>query len=201
MNRTNRQMIRTLVGTAILAAVVIVLQLVASGIKIGPFTITLSLVPIIIGAIVFGPLSGAVLGGAFGIVVCISVVTGADTGGFLMFQQLPVLTLVLCMLKSTAAGAVSGWLWMLLKNRTRPIITVLVSAVACAVCNTGILCIGMLAFYNSLITGWAIAGGFANALSYVILGMLGINFLVELAINLVLTPVILRVISAVSKRI
>lgn len=200
MNNANRQMIRRLVGTAILAAVVIVLQLVASGIKIGPFTITLSLVPIIIGAILFGPLSGAILGGVFGVVVCISVVTGADAGGFLMFQQNPVLTLFLCMLKSTVAGAVAGWIWKALKNRTKPLIAVILSAIACPICNTGILCIGMLAFYNSLVTGWAIGEGFANAFAYVILGVVGVNFLVELAINLVLTPVILRVISAVQKR-
>ncbi len=200
MKSTNRQFIQRLVGTAILAAVVIILQLVASGIKIGPFTITLSLVPIILGAILFGPVSGAVLGAVFGAIVCVSVVTGADPGGFLMFQQNPVLTLFLCLLKSTAAGAVAGWIWMILKKHNKPVLAVILSAVACPICNTGILCIGMLAFYNSLVTGWAIAEGFANAFAYVILGMVGLNFLVELAVNLILTPVILRVISAVKKR-
>jgi hypothetical protein len=58
----------------------------------------------------------------------------------------------------------------------------------------------MLAFYNDLVTGWAIGEGFANAFAYVILGMVGLNFLVELAINIVLTPVILRVITIVKKR-
>lgn len=198
--KTNKQMIQRLVGTAVLAAIIVVLQLVASTIKIGPFNITLSLVPIILGAILFGPISGAVLGAIFGGMVCISVVTGADPGGFLMFQQLPVLTLFLCLLKSTAAGFVAGVIWKALQNKNS-ILAVILSAVACPICNTGILCIGMLTFYNELVTGWAIGEGFANAFAYVILGMVGLNFLVELAINLVLTPVILRVIAIIGKRL
>ena len=197
--KTNKQTLQRLVGTAVLAAIIVVLQLVASGIKIGPFTITLSLVPIILGAILFGPVAGGALGAVFGGVVCFSVVTGADPGGFLMFQQLPFLTLFLCMLKSTAAGVVAGLLWKLLQSKQKPRLAVLLSAIACPICNTGILCIGMLAFYHDLVTGWAIAEGFANAIGYVILGMVGVNFLVELAINVILIPVILRVLGAVKK--
>ena len=192
--KTNRKMIQQLVGTAVLAALIVILQLVASGIKIGPFTITLSLVPIILGACLFGPVSGAILGAVFGGMVCISVVTGADPGGHLMFLQLPALTLFLCLLKSTAAGLVAGILYRLVKNKD---LGAILAAVVCPICNTGILCIGILAFYNELVTGWAIAEGFSNAIGYVILGMVGINFRVELAINLVLAPVILRVLSIV----
>ena len=111
-----------------------------------------------------------------------------------MFLQLPVLTLVLCMLKSTVAGLLAGILPRVIKNRD---LSAIAAAIACPVCNTGILCIGILAFYNDLVTTWAIAEGFSNAIGYVILGMVGVNFLVELAINLVLVPVILRVLSAI----
>ncbi|MBQ8416968.1 MAG: ECF transporter S component [Clostridia bacterium] len=199
--KTNKQAVRQLVGTAILAAVIVILQLVASGIKIGPFTITLSLIPIILGAILFGPVSGAVLGAIFGGMVCVAVVTGADPGGHLMFQQNPVLTLFLCVLKSTVAGLVAGLVWKLFQKMKKPTVGVVVSSILCPVCNTGILCIGILAFYHDLVTGWALGNGFANAFAYVILGMVGLNFLVELAINIVLTPVILRIISIVKKRI
>ncbi len=201
MKTTNTQAIRKLVGTAVLAALVIILQLVASGIKIGPFSITLALVPIILGAILFGPVSGGVLGAFFGAVVCYSVVTGADVGGHLMFEQLPFLTLFLCMLKSTVAGVVAGWIWKALEKKEKPLLATVLAAIACPICNTGILCIGMLAFYNELVTVWAIAEGFETAIAYVILGMTGLNFIIELAINLVLVPVILRVIAAVQKQL
>ena len=199
--KTNKQAVRQLVGTAILAAVIVILQLVASGIKIGPFTITLSLIPIILGAILFGPVSGAALGAIFGGMVCVAVVTGADIGGNAMFLLNPVLTLFLCILKSTVAGLVAGFVWKLFQKMKKPTVGVVVSSILCPVCNTGILCIGILAFYHDLVTGWALGEGFANAFAYVILGMVGLNFLVELAINIVLTPVILRIISIVKKRI
>ena len=81
--------VRKLVGAAVLAAIIVVLQLVVSSIHVGPFSITLALIPIIIGAIVYGPGTGAGLGAVFGLVVCYAVVTGADAGGFLMFQEKP----------------------------------------------------------------------------------------------------------------
>ena len=50
---TSKNGVRRLAFLAVLAAVVIVLQ-AAVVIPVGPFTITLTLVPIIIGAILFG---------------------------------------------------------------------------------------------------------------------------------------------------
>ena len=104
--RSTRAATMRLTQIAILTALVIVLQLIGSftGIKIGPFTPTLALFPIIIGAVLvaarrpepssapYSPSSSA-----------IAVVTGADPGGLLMFQENPVVTLLLCMLKGTAA--------------------------------------------------------------------------------------------------
>lgn len=207
--KTIKQNIQRLVGVAILAAIIIVLQTVTGSISIGPFTITLSLIPIILGAILFGPASGAALGAIFGAFVCISVVTGADIGGHIMFQQLPVLTLFLCVLKSTVAGFVTGIVWKLLKANNRPRLGVILSAIVCPVCNTGILCIGILTFFYDLATQWAVewaattewAADMANAFAYVIFGMVGINFILELAINLALIPALLSIVKAVQKKL
>ncbi|MBE6671498.1 MAG: ECF transporter S component [Ruminococcaceae bacterium] len=194
----NKSKIQSIVVTAILAAIIVVLQTFASGIHIGPFTITLSLVPIVLGAVLYGPFQGAFLGAVFGVVVCVAVVTGADAGGFLMFQELHVLTLFLCVLKSTVAGFVAGLIFKLL-GKKNTYVGIAVAAVMAPICNTGILSIGMLLFYRELITGWAIGAGYSSALLYVILGVVGINFIAELVINVVLTPVIVRVIRAVRK--
>ena len=64
-----------LAGTAVLVAIIIILQVAFGAIQIGPFTITLTMVPIIIGAILYGPYTGALLGAVFGVVVCIQVVS------------------------------------------------------------------------------------------------------------------------------
>lgn len=47
--------VKKMAALALLAALVVVLQTVASGIKVGPIPITLTLVPIVIGAVLYGP--------------------------------------------------------------------------------------------------------------------------------------------------
>ena len=87
-----------IVGTGLLMAIVVVLQALVSGIRFGTFSITLTLVPIIIGAALFGPLAGALLGTVFGVVVLIT-----DAGAF-MAISIPG-TIIVCILK----GALADW--------------------------------------------------------------------------------------------
>ena len=72
--------VKTLVFTSVLAALVVILQLIG-GIPIGPFSITLTLIPIVVGAITLGPVPGLILGLVFGVVVSILSLTGKDPGG------------------------------------------------------------------------------------------------------------------------
>ena len=111
---------RKFVYTAMFAAIVVVLQMFVS-IPVGMFTITLTLVPVMLGAILFGPASGAFLGGVFGIVVAIQVITGAaGPASTLMLTQAPVITVVLCILKGALAGWISGLVYQaVLKTEKR----------------------------------------------------------------------------------
>lgn len=59
MNRKNHASVVRLTSLALLAALVVVLQTVASGIRIGPVPISLTLVPIVVGAILFWPRRGS----------------------------------------------------------------------------------------------------------------------------------------------
>ena len=61
--------------------------------------------------------------------------------------------------------------------------------------NTGIFLLGCLAFFMETVGGWAAEFGYANAGSYMFVGMAGVNFLLELGVNIVLSPVILRIIT------
>lgn len=185
-----------LVGTAVLVALVIVLQTIGSGIRLGPFTPTLSLIPIIIGGILFGPMTGGILGLIFSIIVLISVISGADVGGAMMFSENPAATIIIVLLKGFVAGYVAGFIADRLSEKNMTI-GVAASAVAAPVCNTGIFCIGVLIFFYDLISSWGQAAGFDNAFVYVIAGLIGVNFLVELILDLILVPVIVRIISAV----
>lgn len=190
---------RKFIYTAMFAAVVVVLQMFVS-IPLGMFTITLTLVPIMLGAILFGPASGAFLGGVFGVVVAIQVVTGAAGAlSSAMFLQIPVITVALCILKGAAAGWISGIVYRALAKREKKQLGVILSAIACPIVNTGIFALGLFVFYSGLINTWAIDNAFANAFTFVMVGCIGLNFLVEFAVNVLLIPVALRMIKIVKR--
>ena len=67
------------------------------------------------------------------------------------------------------------------------------AGVLCPVVNTGIFCIGLTLFFHDTLVAWA---GGTDLVYYIIFGLTGVNFLLELAINLVLSTVIVRVVGA-----
>ncbi len=178
---------RTLVGMAIFTALVIVLQQMAGMIRIGPFSPSLVLIPIVIGAAVYGAKAGAWLGLVFSVSVLIACITGQDAGGYLMWGINPAMTAGIVLAKGVAAGFLAGAVFRALQHRNQLLATV-VAAVVCPVVNTGIFLAGTLAIFRPLLNQWMAAAGFENMGSYVITGLVGLNFLVELAINLLLSP-------------
>ena len=196
-----KDMQRKMIYTAMLAAVVVVLQMFVS-IPVGMFTITLTLVPVMLGAILFGPLSGAFLGGVFGVAVAIQVITGAaGPASTLMLTQAPVTTIVLCILKGALAGWVSGLVYKAVIKTDKKKLAVILSAIACPIVNTGVFCIGLTVFYNNLLNEWAVAGEYASAFTFIILGLIGLNFVIEFAVNVLLIPVTLRMMKIVKRLI
>lgn len=186
--------VQRLVGTSILVAIVIVLQAFASGIHFGPFTPTLALIPIIIGAILFGPATGALLGLIFGIIVVITVVSGLEPFSMIMFNQNPVFTVATCLVKGAAAGFFPGLIYKSLQNRKY--VGVVLAALVAPIANTGIFSIAMLTVFKNLLVESA-AG--QNPVVFLLVAFIGVNFLFELVFDIVLTPVIIRVIAAVKK--
>ena len=184
----NSLFVRRLVGTSILSAVVLSLQLVLGSVKFGPFNITFTLIPIILGALLYGPVSAAFLGAVFGLTVCFSVISGNDAGGFILFGQRPVITLLLCLIKSTAAGYLAG---LCAKRKS----SVYLSAAVAPVVNTGIFIAGLGLFFRDTLILWA--NGEEAVMHFILFSILGMNFLAELLLNLLLVPVILRILSGV----
>jgi uncharacterized membrane protein len=189
----NKLTTKELVGTAILITVVFILQYISGFIKIGPFNITLTLIPIIVGGIVFGPLSGAILGFVFGAIVTKNVLIGADAGGLILLQYNAVATILICLLKSTCAGYLSGVVAHRFGKKDLRI-GVLLAAITAPIVNTGLFVIGLFVFFMEILKQWA--GASQSVALYVITGLVGINFLIELLTNLILVPVALRVVRA-----
>ena len=176
---------------AILTALVVVLQFVALAYRalfpVAPFTITLVLVPIVLGAALCDTRIAGWLGFVFGIIVLFT-----DAGAFLAIS-VPATVLVV-LVKGTLAGVAAGLVYRLLEKKNRYLATV-AAAVTCPIVNTGIFLLGCRLFFFETIQSWGLAGGFDNALSYMILGLVGINFLIELGLNLILAPVALRLVN------
>ncbi len=180
---------KNLVLASILTAIVIVLQFLGSFIKLGPFSVSAVLVPIVIGAATCGVGVGAWLGFVFGIVVILS----GDAAAFLAIN-VPG-TIITVLLKGTLCGLFAGIMYKAVAKINK-YVAVATSAVICPIVNTGIFLLGCSAFFMDTISGWAIAAEFGgNVAQYMIFVLVGVNFLVEMAINVVLSPVIVRLLN------
>ena len=188
MSNTSRFTTKKLVGIAALTAIVIILQLVGSSIRFGVFSISLVLIPIVVGAALYGLAGGAWLGLVFGTVVLLS----GDAGPFLAVN--PPGTIVTVLVKGVAAGLAAGLAYKLLEEKNQ-YLAIVIAAMVCPVVNTGIFLICCKIFFMPTINEWAKGAGFHSAGTYMILGLAGVNFLLELAVNVVLSPVIMRIIA------
>lgn len=135
----NKQTLRRMVGGGLFAAIIVVLQLIGGGIRFGTFSVSLVLVPIVVGTAVYGWQMGGWLGLVFGAAVLLS----GDANLFMTINP---------------AGTIA---------------TVLIKGIAC---------------------GLAAGAGYESAGVFMIVGFVGINFLLELGVNIVLAPVISRLI-------
>ncbi len=182
---------------ALLIAMILVLQVIGGMIPpVGGFSISLVLIPIVLGAAAFGPGAGAFLGGAFGLIVYINCVTGADPGGQMVFQASPVLCFLVVMGKGILAGLASGLVYRALKGAD-PYIAMGAAAVICPVVNTGVFVVSMLTLFKDVLSVWA---GGGEIMAYVLTGLVLANFLPELVINVVFSPAGQRILQAVQKK-
>ena len=196
MKTSSTKKVRQMVFLAMMSAIVVVLQIICTFVKFGPFSITLALIPIIVGAALYGWKSGAFLGFVFGLTVYITGLMGLD-GGFinLMMAYNPFLTTLLCFGKAIAAGAVAGALYAPIAKKN-VFAGVLISGIAAPITNTGIFALGMMTvFYGFLSQN----SGDQLPLAALFLGWIGINFIIELVVNVALGTVITRIVAVASK--
>lgn len=179
---------KKVVGIGLFTAIVVVLQVLAVVIRpTGIFNISLVLVPIVVGAAMYGYKAGAWLGFVFGVVV---LITDASTFFALSIPG----TVITVILKGALAGLAAGLVYLLLE-KVNLILAVAVAAIVCPVVNTGIFLLGCRVFFFDTINAWAAASGYESAGKYMIIALVGVNFLIEMAINIVLSPTIVKLIS------
>ncbi len=186
---------KQITGIAVLLALVIVLQAALGSISIGVVQLNFTLIPIVLGAILFGPFAGAFLGLACGVVVLVQVIMGLVPFYALIWANDPVVTLFTCILKTTVAGFVSGLLFALLKKKNAYVALFVASGVV-PVINTALFVVGCLFMTDSV---YVMAGG-VNVLKFILVSIVTFNFFIEFAINLIFSPALYRVIGVVDKR-
>ena len=189
MSGRNRSFgVRELSLAALLTAIVVVLQVIANFVQPVPgVSITFVLVPVVIGAALLGPWVGAWLGFVFGVVVLIS-------GGATVFLGINAAgTIITVLVKGACAGLCAGLVYRLLAKKS-PYLAVFLAAAVCPLVNTGLFFLGCRLFFWKTIQAWGRGAGFENTFAYMVPGLAGINFLIELGINMLLAPVILRLV-------
>ncbi len=185
---------------AILTAIVLVFQLAGIAVRL-PFLTTpvsLVLIPIVLGAVLLGPRAGAWLGFVFGAeVVIVCGVMATDPFTATLFAEHPVLTTLLCVGKGVAAGVLPAFLYRALREKSEWG-ALLLAAAAAPIANTGVFILGA---YTMMDTFEANFLGGMNMFYFLVIVCAGVNFLVELALNIIFAPALRRVIDAVGTRL
>lgn len=192
---------RKLTLCAMLTAIVVILQLMGSAIRFGPFSVSLVLVPIVIGAALLGPVYGAWLGLTFAAAVLLS----GDAALFYMFN-VPG-TIVTVIAKGVLAGLAAGCVYRL-ASRWNRYAAIILAAIVCPVVNTGVFVLGCVIFFWPYLADMAelvpdiasAAGSVTDGWKIIFLGLIGGNFFFELGTNLILAPVIARILGVKADR-
>lgn len=191
---THAQTLR-LVQIALLTALMLLLQLALGSLRIGPVTLSFSLVPLVIATVFIGPGAGALLGLVSGVVTFVQVLTAADPFYTLLIATNPLLTALICISKTTLAGLLAGLCYRAIcKVSKYRALNVILPAVVCPVVNTGIFCIGMYFGFGSALQSSEVFGAAASAglVSFILIGLAGVNFLYEVLSNVVVCPIVAK---------
>ena len=200
MNTTKNQSTFRLVQLALFTAIILLMAFTPLGyIKTPGLEITLLVVPVTVGAILFGPVSGAILGGVFGLTSFIQCF-GMSPFGAVLLNINPVGTFIVTVITRILMGWLTGLAfqgfrkWKATKGISfeDPILPGL---------NTLLFMSAMmLFFYNTeYIQGFAQSLGTGNVFAFVI-AFVGINGLIEAAVCFVLGTAISKAVDLFSRR-
>lgn len=174
--------IKQIVGTGLLLALEIIFQIIGNYLQFGPVNINLSLLTIVLAAVLYGPLSGAVVGFFNGLMALLSPSTLA------IFMPIsPIGTVLACLTKTTLAGLFSGLIFNILKNKNQ-ILGLVLAALIVPITNTGIFVVCSLLFFRPFLES-GLGDVYPNIGAFLVFGVIGLNFIFEIITTVVLSVI------------
>lgn len=163
--------VKRIAGTGIFCALACALTIASNYIVIASININLSIICIAAGALLFGPISGGVIGLVNGAVTLLAPTTIA-----LFLPTSPIGTIIICLSKGTIAGIVAGVIYQLLKNKNQNL-SIILTLLIVPIINTGIFVLLALIFYEEI---------FALIFTIFLLVNFGIEFVISLLVSVII---------------
>ena len=196
---SNKKLVR-LAQLAVLVALIILFSFTGLGyIKVGVIEITLNVIPVAIGAIVLGPVGGAVCGAVFGLTSFIQCF-GLSAFGAALLAVSPVRTFITAFVTRVLEGLLTGFIFMGFNNHKS--IGCAVSSICCPLLNT-ILFIStfILLFRNSeFFTNLYSQSGSENIIKF-IAWFCGLNGVLEIIACFIIATACSKALLEVNKRL
>lgn len=198
MSNTREKTLK-LVQMGVLIAIMLIFAFTPIGyLKIGVIEITFMTIPVAVGAIILGPVCGAILGGVFGLTSFIQCFGTSAFGVFLLGLN-PVLTFLICMIPRILCGWLGGLIFKALRHVDKTkIISYAVGSLSVALLNTlfFMASIILLFWQNETFIGQMNDWGMATDTVWAFLvGFVGLNGVVEAAVSFVVGAAAAKVLA------
>lgn len=185
--KKNKQSVVKLTVTSALLAITILLQAL-SGFFINPMTgapLALSLIPIAVGAILYGCYYGAFLGFCWSVFILIS-----GQASYYMAMSI-VGTIITVIGKGTLAGIGAALVYKVLKNKNY-VVAIIVASIVAPIINSLVYRVGLVLFFEEYFFGKADAAN-VSPITYFMKAFLAWGFVFEVGLSTVFSPAIVRV--------
>ena len=197
MNNTPRSKALHLTQLGMLSAIIVLMAFTPLGyLRVGPLSITFLTVPVVLGAIMMGPLDGAILGAVFG-ATSFAQCFGLDAFGTTLLTLNPVFTFILCFVPRILIGLASGYLLKgLEKIRTNQVVAYALSALAGAVTNT----VFFVGFLLLLFGNTDYIRSFGKNILAIVGVLITTNALIEAVICTIIVTILAKALGAIYKK-
>ena len=191
-----------LVLTALLTALIIVMAFTPLGyLKAGAIEITFITIPVIIGAVLLGPVGGLFLGAVFGITSFIQCF-GMSTFGVALFSVSPLRTAIVCIVPRVFMGWLTAVIFKAISSKDKTsFVQYLVASIAGPLLNTVLFTGTLLLLFNNapIIIQLKEQFGSTNVMAFAA-AFVGVNGLIEAGVCAVLGTALCKALSVAMKK-